>query len=202
MSENANGVGDSAKAVGDQSGEQSKEQKATNPDLERALKDLHKFKAQAKELADKAQALEQEKLMAEGKKDELISQLQKQLNETKSKTSEMQKTFAWDKVQGWLKTKALADGFHNGNIEKFVSLADFSGRNPFRDDSTFQLEESVLSNVFDELKKEMPGFFGKPSPNVKDITPNGGAIETNGSDYSKMSLEQLKAHATKLSQRN
>jgi hypothetical protein len=204
MSENANGVGDSANAVGDQSGEQSKEQKATNPDLERALKDLHKFKSQARELADKAQALEQEKLMAEGKKDELISQLQKQLNETKTKTSELQKTFAWDKVNGWLKTKAATSGIiaEGGAVDKFVSLIDLKGRNPFRDDSTFQLEESVLSQVFEEHKKEMPYFFGKPSPSVKDITPNGGTIETNGSDYSKMSLEQLKAHATKLSQRN
>ena len=203
MSESTKGVGDSASAVGDQTGEQSKETKTINPDLERALKDLHKYKAEARELASKAQQLEQEKLMAEGKKDELISQLQKQLNETKQKQSEMQKTFAWDKVQGWLKTKAATSGVIDGGaVDKFVSLIDLKGRNPFRDDTTFQLEENVLSQVFEDAKKEMPYFFGKPSPSVKDITPGGGAIESGAMDFSKMTLDQLKEQAKKLSVRN
>ena len=111
MSESTMGSGAPANASGAQVGAETKAETkvATNPDLERALKDLHKYKAQAKELESKTQTLEQEKLMAEGKKDELISQLQKQLNETKTKQSEMQKTFAWDKVQNWLKTKALPE---------------------------------------------------------------------------------------------
>jgi hypothetical protein len=203
MSESAKGSGAPADASGAQTGAETKETKTiTNPDLDRALKDLHKYKTQAKELADKTQTLEQEKLMAEGKKDELISQLQKQLNETKTKQSEMQKTFAWDKVQNWLKTKAATSGIVDGGaVDKFVSLVDLKGRNPFRDDSTFQLEENVLSQVFEESKKEMPYFFGKPGPSVKDITPNGGVIE-GGMDFSKMTLDQLKEKAKDLSKRN
>lgn len=203
MSESTKGVGDSASEVGDQSGESKETKTVSNVDLERALKDLHKYKAKNKEYEAKLSELENGKLMAEGKKDELISQLQKQLNETKSKQAEMQKTYAFDKVQGWLKTKAATSGIiaEGGAVDKFVSLIDFKGRNPFRDDSTFQLEENVLSQVFEESKKEMPYFFGKPNPNVKDITPNGSAIESGGSDFSKMSLDQLKEHARKLSNR-
>ena len=196
--------GANAETGGAQSGENTKETKPiTNADHDRALKDLHKYKTQAKELADKAQTLEQEKLMAEGKKDELIGQLQKQLNETKLKQSEMQKTFAWDKVQGWLKTRAATSGVIDGGaVDKFVSLIDLKGRNPFRDDSTFQLEENVLTQVFEDAKKEMPYFFGKPSPSLKDITPGGGTIESGTMDYSKMTLDQLKEQAKKLSVRN
>ena len=205
MSESTMGSGAPANASGAQVGAETKAETkvATNPDLERALKDLHKYKTQAKELESKTQTLEQEKLMAEGKKDELISQLQKQLNETKTKQSEMQKTFAWDKVHNWLKTKAATNGIIDGGaVDKFVSLVDLKGRNPFRDDSTFQLEENVLSQVFEESKKEMPYFFGKPSPSLKDITPGGGTIESGTMDYSKMTLDQLKEQAKKLSVRN
>jgi len=196
--------GANAETGGAQSGENTKETKPiTNADHDRALKNSHKYKTQAKELADKAQTLEQEKLMAEGKKDELIGQLQKQLNETKLKQSEMQKTFAWDKVQGWLKTRAATSGVIDGGaVDKFVSLIDLKGRNPFRDDSTFQLEENVLTQVFEDAKKEMPYFFGKPSPSLKDITPGGGTIESGTMDYSKMTLDQLKEQAKKLSVRN
>lgn len=202
MSESTKGVGDSANAVGDQNGAQpnDKKQVTTNPDLERALKDLHKYKAQAKEYEAKLAELEQGKMLAEGKKDELIATLQKQVTDLKGKHGEMQKTYAWDKVQGWLKTKAATSGIlsEGGAVDKFVSLIDFKGRNPFRDDATFQLEETVLSQVFEDAKKEMPYFFGKPSPSVKDIVPNGGAID-GGTDFSKMSLDELKQHARKVS---
>lgn len=200
MSESTKGVGDSANASGAQDGAQSKETKTTsNPDLERALKDLHKYKAQAKEYEQKLSEVEQGKMLAEGKKDELIATLQKTVTELKGKHSEMQKTYAWDKVQGWLKTKAATSGIlaEGGAVDKFVSLIDFKGRNPFRDDSTFQLEETVLSQVFEESKKEMPYFFGKPSPSVKDITPGGGTID-GGTDFSKMTLDELKQHARKV----
>lgn len=204
MSESTKGSGTPADASGTQDGANSKDKKSsTNPELDGALKDLHKWKTQAKELEAKAQKLEQDKLMAEGKKDELISQLQKQLTETKTKQSEMQKVYALDKVNGWLKTKAATSGVIDGGaVDKFVSLIDFKGRNPFRDDTTFALEENTLSQVFEDAKKEMPYFFGKPGPNVKDITPGGGNIETGNMDFSKMSLVELKAHATKLSARN
>lgn len=203
MSLDQKSVGDAATEVGDQTGVsvQSKVSGA-NPDLERALRDLQKYKARARELESATQTLEQEKLMAEGKKDELINQLQKQLNETKAKTQDMQKTYAYDKVQGWLRTKAVTSGIINdgGAVDKFVSLIDLNGRNPFRDDSTFQLEENVLSQVFEDAKKEMPYFFGKPSPSVKDITPHGGSIEAGGPDFKSMSLSQLKEYAKKVSQ--
>lgn len=197
MSESVKGSGAPAEASGAQDGAQSKETKqASNPDLDRALKDLHKYKAQAKEYEQKLSEVEQGKMLAEGKKDELIATLQKQVTELKGKHSDMQKTYAWDKVQGWLKTKAATSGIlaEGGAVDKFVSLVDFKGRNPFRDDSTFQLEETVLSQVFEDAKKEMPYFFGKPSPSVKDVVPNGGAIE-GGVDFSKMSLEQMKEWA-------
>lgn len=204
MSESENKGGALADKSGAQGGD-SKDKVSTNPDLDRALKDLHKYKALAKDLEAKTQELEQNKLMAEGKKDELILTLQKQLGETKSKATEMQKNYAWDKVNGWLKTKAATSGIiaDGGAVDKFASLIDFKGRNPFRDDTTFQLEESVLSQVFEDAKKEMPYFFGKPGPNVKDVTPPGGPIAPDGSqtDYSKMSLEQLKDKARDISNR-
>lgn len=202
MSESTNGSGAPADESGAQTGAQeSKAKVQSNGDLERALKDLHKFKAQAKDLEAKTQQLEQDKLMAEGKKDELITTLQKQLNESKSKTSEMQKTYAFDKVNNWLKTKAATSGIivEGGAIDKFVSLIDFKGKNPFRDEQTFAIEENILSQVFEDAKKEMPYFFGKPSPSIKDITPGSGDISSAGNDYSKMTLDQLKVHATNLS---
>jgi len=198
MSDESMVGGANAEASGAQGGANSKDttKQTTNPDLERALKDLHKYKSQVKEYESKFSELEQGKLLAEGKKDELISTLQKQLNELKSKSSEMQKTYAWDKVQGWLKTKAATSGIigEGGAVDKFVSLVDFKGKNPFRDDATFQLEETVLTQVFEDARKEMPYFFGKPSPSVKDVVPNGGAIE-GGVDFSKMSLDQMKEWA-------
>jgi hypothetical protein len=204
MSESAKGSGTPAGASGTQDGEVQTEKKvSTNTEQEKALKDLQRYKARVKELEEKSQNLEQEKMLAEGKKDELISTLQKQLNETKSKQSETQKAYAWDKVQGWLKTKAATSGVIDGGaVDKFVSLIDLKGRNPFRDDTTFALEETVLSQVFDDAKKEMPYFFGKPGPNVKDITPGGGTIESGSGDYSKMSLDQLKEKARSMSARN
>lgn len=201
MSESTKGSGAPADASGAQTGAENKDTKiTTTQDLDRALKDLHKYKSQAKEYETKLSELEQGKLMAEGKKDELITSLQKQLTETKASQSQMQKTFALDKVQGWLKTKAATSGIIDGGaVEKFVSLIDFKGRNPFRDDSTFQLEENVLAQVFEESKKEMPYFFGKPSPSVKDITPGTGTIDAGGEDFSKLSLDQLKERAKNLS---
>ena len=50
MSLEQNGVGDSANAVGDQAGASVGKVSGANPDLERALRDLQKYKQRAKEL--------------------------------------------------------------------------------------------------------------------------------------------------------
>lgn len=200
MSEESKGSGAPADKGGAQDGSSKDQKQNQNPDLDRALKDLHKYKSQAKEYEAKLSELEQGKMLAEGKKDELIVSLQKQVTELKSKNGEMQKTYAWDKVQGWLKTKAAQGGIigDGGAVDKFVSLIDFKGRNPFRDDSTFQLEETVLAQVFEDAKKEMPYFFAKPGPSVRDVNPQN-QVESGNGDYSKMSLDQMREKAKTMS---
>ena len=207
MSESTKSGGAAADKSGAQTGAENQQQKTVNfEDHDRALKDLHKYKSSNKELQDKLAALENDKLMAEGKKDELIQTLNKQVTELKTKHADMQKNFAWDKVNGWLKTKAVSGGViqDGGAVDKFVSLVNFKGRNPFRDEQSFELEESVLGQVFEDAKKEMPFFFSKPSPNVRDTTPPNGAIENSGdgNDYSKMSLDQIRTKARELSPKN
>ena len=204
MSDESKGSGAPADASGAQTGAESKEKKTVSfDDHDRALKDLHKYKAQAKEAADKAAALEQEKLLAEGKKDEVIKSLQGTVAELKNKTAEMQKNFAWDKVKNVLKTKAASAGIiDSGAADKFVSLVDFKGRNPFRDDSTFDADENVLNQVFEDAKKDMPYFFSKAGPTIKDTTPpNGTMTVDHGNDFSKMTLDQIRESARKQSAR-
>lgn len=200
MSEDTKGGGATADKSGAQTGAENKDKKVVPfDDHDRALKDLHKFKALAKELESKVQETEQSKLMAEGKKDELIANLQKSVTELKTKHAETQKKYAWDKVQGWIKTKAVTSGItaESGAVEKFAALVDFKGRNPFRDESTFDIEETVLSQVFEDAKKDMPYFFSKPMTQVKDVNPNNGPVVPGGADYSKMSLDEMRAHARK-----
>lgn len=202
MSDDTKGSGAPGAGGGANSEVDSTKKPVSFDDHDRALKDLHKFKAEAKEAKERAAQLEQDKMLAEGKKDEVIKSLQGTVTELKTKHSEMQKTFAWDKVKNVLKTKAASAGIINGGAaDKFVSLVDFKGRNPFRDDTTFDADENVLNQVFEDAKKDMPYFFSKDGPNIKDTNPAGGGSGSanNGNDYSKMTLDQIREAARKQS---
>jgi hypothetical protein len=57
-----------------------------------------------------------------------------------------------------------------------------------------------LADLIEDARKEMPYFFSKAGPKIKDTTPNGSGsgIESGDVDFSKMSLDEMRSFARKI----
>jgi len=137
------------------------------------------------------EALEQDKLSADGKKDELIQKLQKGVSEKEERLKKVVGAFQYRTVSNKFMEKAKAAGCVAP--DKLAALADLSTIEVDVDNDFAVSEESVTS-IIEGLKKEVPFFFQKGNVNILDKTPNNN-IETKHespqSKIDKMSVTDL-----------
>lgn len=149
------------------------------------------LQAQHAEAQARLEALEQERLSSEGKKDELIQKLQKATLEKEDKLKKVVGAFQYRAVSNKFVEKAKAEGCLKP--EKLMALADLSAIEVDVENDFAVSDESVTS-IIENLKKEVPFFFQKADVKIHDTTPNS-KIDTSKKDFtsklSEMSRDDL-----------
>lgn len=154
----------------------------------KTLGEAKKAKAERDELMQRLQELEQGKLQAEGKKDELIESLRKEASEYKNKYSEAVGSFARGRALDAIVDEAVREGCSStGLLRKVVSdkLADLD----FDDEFKPNMEQVKL--VIDEIKKTEPILFSKQAPKVSSHNLNPQSVSSNKKSLSSLKEDEL-----------
>jgi hypothetical protein len=137
------------------------------------------------------EALEQDKLSSEGKKDELITKLQKATQEKEEKLKKVVGAFQYRAVSNKFVEKAKAEGCIKP--DKLMALADLSSVE-VDVENDFAVSEESVTTIIENLKKEVPFFFQKGTVNILDKTPNNNIEtkqESSADKIAKMSTSDL-----------
>lgn len=173
---------------------QVESQQAQSVDVDGLKQNRDKLLAETKKLkkalADQAAMLEattNEKLAAEGKKDELITQYKKQADELAKKNKELYANFAFANVKSQLASEAVKYGCVD--VDALIALADLSAIEV--DDQSFKADSEAVKSVVEQMKAKKPYLFSKATPKFDTSLPNGKVSDSKGMDLKEMSSAQL-----------
>jgi hypothetical protein len=188
-------VGESVQASGQQlnGGAVNKEGDA-NGALQRVLSEKKKEQAQRRELESRLQLLEQEKLEAEGKKEELIKALRTQVKDLSVKLNETKATYAERVVRDQIGLRAKELGCLDSDL--LTKAINFDTLEVNEDN--FSVDPQSLEAQLEGIRKTKPFLFKSVGPAIRDGVPSkSGSTSGAGLDLSKMTTEQLKEYAMK-----
>lgn len=162
------------------------------------LLELVKKEKQSKaDMMQKLQELEQAKMQAEGKKDELIAQLQTQLKqkdvEVKTKTAK----FAFKSVKEQTSRKAAEMGCIDPDL--LLKAMDLDAlKVDVVDEDTFSVDLETLTGQLEQVRKTKPYLFKQAGPQIKDGVPSKGEFnKASVADFTKMSTAEIIEYAKK-----
>lgn len=156
----------------------------------RTLSEAKKAKAQLQEYQTRLTELEQQQLAAEGKKDELISSLQKRVSELDGKYKSAVGSFAEGKALDAIVDEAVKSGCSSTGLLRKV-VADKVSELEF--DEQFNPNKEQVRMMIEEIRKTEPILFGKPAPAVAAHNLNPVSVEKTGPvDPSAMTADELK----------
>jgi hypothetical protein len=144
------------------------EQKLKDPDLERALRDLHKFKRLAAERDEELKASKVNELKRQEKWEELAKQYEQEASTERERASKLESGIQYDRKYNAVKDLALASGLRKEALSD-LELLEF-------DDIELELTSTGRVNVLnadravERLKQSRPHWFGnrKASFNAND----------------------------------
>lgn len=166
--------------------------------LDKAVTREKNLKARAADLQAQLDRMEQDKLAAEGNKDELITKLQQRVNESEQELKKRDADFAWTAVTSQIQAKAADMGCVN--TESLIKLAtdDLQAFDGIGED--FKVDEDKLKGFLEEQSKKHSYLFQPKKVNVQGVTP-GGAPLNNQKSLNEMTaaekLQLFKAVASK-----
>lgn len=113
--------------------------------------------------------LREEKLVAEGNKDQLLEDYKKKFEDTKALLEEKDKKFAWQKISSTIKTEALKHGCLNP--DKLIRLMSDEQLNKIEMSENFEINNDSVNQVLEEAIKEN-NFLFKKQMNIADGGPS------------------------------
>lgn len=153
---------------------------------EKLLGENKKLKSEMARLRELAEAAQQEKLQAEGKKDELIAALKREKEELSKKVVGTHSAFAMRVISGELKAEAAKQGCVA--LDDFVRLVDL---NDIEVDENYNPDPEKVKTLVQDALKSKPYLFSKSGPKVNTSLPNGVVPDPPKEDLSKLSAQQL-----------
>lgn len=138
---------------------------------------------------EKLAQLENDKLSAEGKKDELLKNLSKERDELKQKFTGAVQTFARQVTGSHVKSLASQMGCIDADA---VTALYQSKIDSVETDDNFNPNSEQLKAILESARTEKPYLFQKASPKIDTTVSTGGQTEGKKKDYSKMTPDELK----------
>lgn len=125
-------------------------------------------------LRKQLESVHNEKLEAEGNKDEVIANLRAQNQKLESDRETDRNKFRWSKVEARIREEATRRGCTNPDA--LLKLIDDEDLDKIQVDERFNVDTQSLSSVMDVVQKKNTFVFGKEAKPVRDlpISPGGG----------------------------
>jgi hypothetical protein len=158
----------------------------------RAVAQRAKFKEEAERAKAEAEALKQQVLEQEGKKDEALAYWKNKATELEQSYKTDKQNYIWNVVGGQLKAELAAHGCVNP--DKAIKLIDKAELKSIEVDDQYRVSSEDLKRIVESVKTENAdiGLFRRHG-GVKDIVPTN--VEYTGNenkDISQLSDEELK----------
>jgi len=173
--------------------EQDKHDGIAYDSYKKAVNQYKSAKSEADSLRAKLQQYEEEKLESQGRKDEVIASLRKQLGELDDKYRGSQRSYTWNVVGAQIKSELAAKGVRNPEKAlKYAKAAHKDDLSAIEVDEDYNVNHQDLSRFVDKflMENQDMGFVSKVG--VKDIPP--GKVEIDGNEnkgVAKMSDDEL-----------
>jgi hypothetical protein len=155
----------------------------------RALSQLKNAQSENDNLKARLEAVSNEKLEAEGNKDELINSLKKQMMEKDVKLKATVGSIARTQAMSAIVDEAVKAGCNSPDIVKKY-LEDQIGSLTF--DGDFNPDREQVKLLIEDTKRTSPILFSKDAPRVASHNINAaGVSKTNKPDIKKLSIDEL-----------
>jgi chromosome segregation ATPase len=153
------------------------------------LSEKKAMQAKLKEFESKLANAENDKLAADGKKDELIAKYRADLEKVSKTHKETLNSFISQSLNAQVETIAAKMGAVDVDaVTKLLDLSDIEV-----DTGTFKADADSLESAIGELKKAKPYLFNKAAPKVNSKMPAGGQKTIGGKSLKEMSTAELEA---------
>lgn len=164
------------------------DKKVAYPTYKKTVDEVKRLKAELRVREEKLTLAEQEKLSAEGKKDELIAKLRGDNEKLSKGQKDMLKSVIASRLDDQLQAEAARLGCVDLEaVSKLVDLSDVEV-----DEKTFRADKAKLTEVLEDLKKSKPYLFNKVGPKINGKLPSGKVIEgEKGKKLSDLSKDEL-----------
>lgn len=147
-----------------------------------------KYRLKNQDLQAKLEQFEQEKMQSEGKKDELIQKLKKQVDEFKNGLQDKTRKYADRMIKSQLKAEAAKAGCIDPDA--LIQIANLESLEVSDD---FDVSEDSVKGLLKDMQKAKPYLFQKEQPSIKDGSPNPkGGGKTVDKPIAKMTIEERK----------
>ena len=148
-----------------------------------------KLKSQFEEALNELNSMKEERMQAEGKKDELIDAYKKRIADLEGRVND----YAYSSVSNAVKMKAQEMGCVDADA--FVKHLDLSSLNV---SDSFGVDNDEAKTLIETKKKEMGYFFRPVNPNVNTGIPKTNPnVEGGKPDFANMSKDELIAYGRK-----
>jgi Asp-tRNA(Asn)/Glu-tRNA(Gln) amidotransferase C subunit len=152
--------------------------------------EVKRLKEQLKEaltLKDKLAELEQNEQMRQGKHEETITTLRKQLEDTKKSEKAVFQKYAFKSLGEQVRVEAMKHGCVDPDA--LMKLADLSDVEI--DAETFEADKDKLAEIVASVKTTKPYLFNKSGPKINGKMPSGEKVESKGIDFKKMTAGEI-----------
>lgn len=146
-----------------------------------------KVMAENDELKQRLNLIEQDKMAADGKKDDVIKSLREELGQTRSQLDSQKQNYAWNIFSSNIKAEAAKRGCKDP--DKLLKLLDKEDLGSVEVDDNYTVNRDDLSRLMDKAIRENDFLFGKPAVKVNDVTPSNEKPET-GKTLESMSVDE------------
>ncbi len=175
--------------------EQDKHDGIAYDTYKKAISQYKRANDRVAELENALQSYEQDKMQSEGKKDEVIASLKKQLGELQEQHRKTNASYTWNVVGAQIKSELAARGVRNAdkalNYAKAVHKDDLA---TIAVDDQYNVDSTDLGRFVDKflMENQDMGFISKVG--VRDIPP--GRVEVDNNEQKptdKLSDQELMA---------
>jgi len=169
--------------------QEQEEKKVSYDSYRKILAEKKNTQAKMKEMADKLEKIELERLEQESDYKKQAETWKSKFEESHSNYSSLKKDVAFNTIKSQVTSKAASEGCIN--TEKLFKLLDSEDLKGLEMGDDFSISQDSLSGLIDKAKKEHSdiGLFKKADVQIHDIqkqhTPQGKSV-------SEMSIEELK----------
>lgn len=159
------------------------QEKVSNPDAVLAknrelLAEKRKVQSELDSLRTNMQKVNDDKNLAEGKKDEVIESLRQRLSDIESNSKKKEDNYNWNTVSSQIKSVALQKGCLN--TDKLMRLLDSDDLDKIQVYEDFTVNSDDLNTLVDKCIKDHSdiGLF-KKNVSINDVVPSNKINSTN-----------------------